>query len=445
MTSSLNIIIYSAFIIAIFCLSSPKIAYKGNFIAIFAMLFAIIINFISLPPTIQLKTLIPLLLGALTGTTLSLKIKLKELPQIIALLNGFGGLSSLLIGISSFLLQTFHPFFLIFIILLGSITFFGSLASFIKLKTTLSLKHPQFYKTTSVILLLFTLLFSYFTPNLSLPNLLFITFLSSLFGFLFILPIGGADMPIIISLLNSLSGWTTVLIGLFTKNTLLIITGTLIGASGTILSYIMLKYMNKKLLTVLFSSPTKQPTTSSLSNIHQTTPKDVAFLLENATNIIIVPGFGLASSNAEHLLKTLDDILTYQYHTNIKYAIHPVAGRMPGHLNIILAEAEINDSSIFELKDINKDFKTTDIALVIGANDITNPIAKTDPTSPIYQMPILEVENASKIIFIKRSLSPGYSGIDNPLFYEDKTLMLLGDAKEILKQIIKELESSTTF
>ncbi|MBR5599238.1 MAG: NAD(P)(+) transhydrogenase (Re/Si-specific) subunit beta [Alphaproteobacteria bacterium] len=440
MTHLIIILIYSAFIVSIYSLSSPKIAYKGNILAIFSMLLIILIYYQKLPSDIFIKSLIPLTLGAIVGIYSS-KIKFKNLPQMIAILNGFGGLSSALIGISSFLLKNSNLTLLIFIISLGFITFFGSLASFISIANILKIKYYKTIKSISIIsffLILLTIPYLSYTNSISL---FFIIFLSSLSGFCFTLPIGGADMPIIISMLNSLSGWTTVLIGIISKNTLLIITGTLIGASGAILSYIMLKSMGRNLLNVLFFTPkTQTKKNSRLSQINQASPKEVAFLLENSKKIIIVPGFGMATSSAEHELKTLSDILQNTYNVTVKFAIHPVAGRMPGHLNILLAEASIPDNIIYELKDINNDFQTADIALVVGANDITNPLAKTDSSSPIYRMPILEVEKATKIIFIKRSLAPGYSGIDNPLFYNNKTLMIFGNAKDILQQIISALE-----
>ena len=440
MPNLIQILIYSFFIISIFSLSSPKIAYRGNLLAIFSMLILLITYFLKLPTPKLFIALIPLTLGATISIYFSTKIKLKNLPQMIALLNGFGGLSSGLIGLTAILTKSSPSALLIFIIILGFITFWGSLASYIRLNHTFSLPHPKLYKTISLISLLLIFIILNIYPPTYLKSLITIVLLSSILGFSFILPIVGADMPIIISLLNSFSGWTTLLIGLFTTNILLIITGTLIGASGSILSYIMLKSMNKTLLNILLPSPTSTLSNASLSKVNQASPSDVAFLLENASNVIIVPGFGLASSNAEHELKNLTDILTSMYSVNIKFAIHPVAGRMPGHLNILLAEASIPDNQIYELKDINQDFKTTDIALVIGANDITNPLAKSDSSSPIYQMPILEVEEAKKIIIIKRSLSQGYSGIDNPLFYNSKTLMVFGDAKDVLKQIITKLE-----
>ena len=251
-------------------------------------------------------------------------------------------------------------------------------------------------------------------------------------------------MPIIISILNSLSGWATVLVGFSINAPILVITGTIIGASGIILTYIMTKSMNRSFLKIFFLPPSDSKEKSNSSNKHfnQGNALDAAFLMENAKKIIIVPGYGMASSNAEHELVTLAEILKDKYHIIVKFAIHPVAGRMPGHMNVLLAEANANPDDIFELKDINQEFKTTDVVYIIGANDITNPLAKTKEDSTIYQMPILEVEQAKHLLFVKRSLSPGYANLDNPLFYDAKTIMLLGDAKEITSQIITHLEQN---
>jgi NAD(P) transhydrogenase subunit beta len=266
--------------------------------------------------------------------------------------------------------------------------------------------------------------------------------LASLFGFCFILPIGGADMSIIISVLNSFSGWSTVFVGFSTSNILLIIVGTLVGSSGTILTYIMTKSMNRPLFDVFFHNQeiSSQQTDTTPKIIHRGNAADAAFLMENANKVIIVPGFGMAAANAQNEVANMAKILKEKYNVKVKFAIHPVAGRMPGHMNVLLAEADISSDDVYELRDINQEFQTCDVVYVIGANDITNPLAKTLKGSPIYQMPILEVELAKRIIFVKRSLSTGYANIDNPLFYADNTLMLLGDAKEVTKQIVTVLE-----
>ncbi len=431
-------IAYCLFILAIHFLSTPKIAYKGNLIASIAMLIAIIIN---IPHHHILFITISILSGAFVGLIFATRIKMQNLPQMVAILNGFGGLSAGLIGIAELKLLSYNPPLILFTIILGFITFSGSIASFHKLNNRF-IFNPKITKIISILSFLI-LCFLLFIPHKTSTNyLIFIVATTLILGFSFIEPIGGADMPIIISILNSLSGWTTVLIGFNLNDYLLIITGTIVGSSGTILTYIMTKSMNRSLIKLLIpKTNTKETLYNQTSHFYnQANPTDAAFLMENAHKVIIVPGYGMASANAQHELVNLAEILKNKYNVDVKFAIHPVAGRMPGHMNVLLAEADADINTIFELKDINQEFQTTDVVYIIGANDITNPLAKTLKDSPIYQMPILDVEQAKKIIFVKRSLSPGYAGIDNPLFYNPKTLMLLGDAKEITKQIVAKLE-----
>lgn len=442
MINALIIIIYSMFIFAINGLSTPHKAYRGNHWAMLAMGIAIVWGLYSLKHTYLVPTAASLVAGALTGIIAARKINMPDLPQMIALLNGLGGLAAGLIGISEISNADYHPLLLLFIISIGFITFTGSVAAFIKLAGLKLFIDKDTLQTMSLIILVITVITGFYAYNNSGEYMWGFIALLCLWGLLFILPIGGADMPIIISVLNSFSGWSTVLVGFSLNNTLLIIVGTLIGASGTILSYIMTKAMNRSLMKVIFSPP--QTTTDDIANenkvIRQGSPQDAAFLMENANKVIIVPGYGMAAAGAQHELANMAKILQTKYNVDVKFAIHPVAGRMPGHMNVLLAEADINPDDVFELKDINQEFQTADVAYVIGANDTTNPLAKTKTDSPIYQMPILEVEQAKKVLFVKRSLAAGYSGIDNPLFYADNTLMLLGDAKEVTKQIVSNLE-----
>ena len=440
MINYINILIYTLFILSINKLSYAKTAYKGNFYAICGMILALCIAIKDVNISHLPYLTISIILGALIGITYAKKVQMQNLPQMIALLNGFGGLSAGLIGIGEIITTTQTTFLHLFIVILGFITFSGSIASFIKLTSNIKLAEEKIIRTTNFFIFILALLSAYYTYKID-DNYLFPLVLSfSIWSFLFVLPIGGADAPIIISILNALSGWSTVLVGFSIYNPLLIITGSIIGSSGMILSHIMTKSMNRPLYNVLFPTKNISQETLTQQTSHLSTPNDVAFLMENANKIIIVPGYGMAVASAQHEIVNMAKILQNKYHVDVKFAIHPVAGRMPGHMNVLLAEADVDTDNIFELKDINQEFQTTDVVYVIGANDITNPLAKTKIDSPIYKMPILEVEQAKRIIFVKRSMSSGYAGIDNPLFYSDKTLMLLGDAKEVTKKIVTELE-----
>ncbi len=434
-------IVFSLFILSLHRLSEPRKAYRGNLFAMAAMAIAIAMGLQGLTAQHLILAVSVLAVGAAIGIFSAHKIKMPALPQMVALLNGFGGLAAGLIGIAETINISHPPILLLFIIGIGAVTFSGSLAAFLKLAGTHTFLDKETIRTISHIVLVIAAVSGFYAYYGGLEYIVGFAVLIALWGFLFTLPIGGADMPIIISVLNSLSGWSTVLVGFSLGNTTLIVVGTLVGASGTILSYIMTKAMNRHLLKVIFTPPeTISAEENADRQIHIGTPRDAAFLMENATKVIIVPGYGMAASGAQHELANMAKILKSQYQVDVKFAIHPVAGRMPGHMNVLLAEANIDPDDVFELREINQEFQTADVAYVIGANDTTNPLAKTQVDSPIYQMPILEVEQAKRILFVKRSLAPGYSGIDNPLFYADNTLMLLGDAKDVTKQIITDLE-----
>lgn len=444
MINSLNILIYTLFILAISRMSATRTAYKGNIFAIFGMIIALIFGLMNLKSEYQIYAATSILLGGIVGIIGSQKTSMSQLPQMVALLNGFGGLASGLIGISE-TINIPHPNFLqIFIIFIGCLTFSGSVAGFFKLSGLIKINDTSTFRSTSSILLILSIIGSFYAHNGETEYIIGFALLSSLLGFCFILPIGGADMPIVISTLNGLSGWCTTLVGFNLQNNLLIIVGTLIGASGSILTYIMTKAMNRHLIQVLFAPKTINKSAAiqhTEQDIHKGTPQDAAFLMENAHKVIIVPGFGMAASGAQHELGNMANILIKKYKVEVKFGIHPVAGRMPGHMNVLLAEADIPPEIIYGISEINSEFKTADVVYVIGANDTTNPLSKTQKDSTIYQMPILEVEQAKRILFVKRSLAPGYAGLDNPLFYEEKTLMLLGDGKEITKEIVTQLEN----
>jgi len=388
-----------------------------------------------------------------------LRIKMTALPQLIAAFHSLVGMAAVFVAAAAFYnpeaygigtLGDIHTVSIIEMSLgmvIGAITFSGSVIAFAKLQGVMSgnpvvfrLQHPLNALIATLILVLILVLIA----NQSPTTFWTLVGLSFLIGFLIIIPIGGADMPVVVSMLNSYSGWAACGIGFTLSNSALIITGALVGSSGAILSYIMCKGMNRSIVNVMlggFGGDATAGTTAAGAGdktAKSGAADDAAFLMKNANKVIIVPGYGMAVAQAQHALREMADVLKAEA-VEVSYAIHPVAGRMPGHMNVLLAEANVPYDEVFELEAINHEFSTADVAFVIGANDTTNPVAKTDPSSPIAGMPILDVEKAGTVLFVKRSLSPGYAGVDNPLFYADNSMMLFGDAKKMTEEIVQAL------
>ena len=448
------------FILALRGLSSPETSRQGNYFGIAGMGIAIIVTFLSVGNFGSgfVYVLLFLVLGGSIGAFIAFRIPMTAMPELVAGFHSLEPHAAVFVAISAFLkpeafnLGTVGNIKLASLIemslgaAIGAITFSGSIIAFLKLRGIMS-GSPITFKGQHLINLILGLMiiFLIYYLCLSQSTNIFWTLvaISFIVGVLLIIPIGGADMPVVISMLNSYSGWAAAGIGFTLENTALIITGALVGSSGAILSYIMCKGMNRSFFNVILGGWGASEQSSGAKKDEQKPVKngnadDAAFLMKNASSVIIVPGYGMAVAQAQHALREMVDALK-KNGVKVSYAIHPVAGRMPGHMNVLLAEANVPYDEVFELEEINNDFANCDVAYVIGANDVTNPVAKSDPQSPIYGMPVLDVEKSKSVLFVKRSLSPGYAGIDNDLFYRDNTLMLFADAKKMTEEIVKSL------
>ena len=466
MDANITALLYLAsgvlFILALRGLSSPETSRQGNFYGMTGMAIAIATTLASHPPTDStgwILVVAGLGIGGGIGAAIARKVPMTSMPELVAAFHSLVGLAAVLVAAGAFYAPEAFDIGVVgdikkaslvemsLGVAIGAITFTGSVIAFMKLSgrmsgapITLPGRHIiNIALAAAVIFFIYGLVVSQ-----SQVDFLLITGLSLLFGILIIIPIGGADMPVVISMLNSYSGWAAAGIGFTLGNTALIITGALVGSSGAILSYIMCKGMNRSFISVIlggFGGETAGPAGDDgvARTIKQGSADDAGFILKNSSKVIIVPGYGMAVAQAQHALREMANELK-EAGVEVKYAIHPVAGRMPGHMNVLLAEANVPYDEVFELEDINNDFAQADVAYVIGANDVTNPAAEDDPSSPIYGMPVLQVWKAGTVMFNKRSLASGYAGIDNPLFYRDNTMMILGDAKKMTEEIVKALD-----
>jgi NAD(P) transhydrogenase subunit beta len=446
------------FIMALRGLSHPETARKGLMYGMSGMGLAVATT-LMLPVVASYTWIIlGIVIGGSIGTVIAKKIEMTALPQLVAAFHSLVGLAAVFVAVAAFYSPEAYGIgvagdikaaSLIEMSLgaaIGAVTFTGSIIAWGKLQGVISGKPIVFngqHALNAVLggmLLLFIILVC---VTQSAFYMWAVVLLAFVIGVSIIVPIGGADMPVIVSMLNSYSGWAAAGIGFTLHNDLLIIVGALVGSSGAILSYIMCKGMNRSFISVVLGGFGGETSGAAADmgdrNAKLGAAEDAAYLMKNASRVIIVPGYGMAVAQAQHALREMADILKKEG-VDVKYAIHPVAGRMPGHMNVLLAEANVPYDEVFELEDINRDFAQTDVVYVIGANDITNPAAKNDSTSPIYGMPVLDVENAQTVLFVKRSLGSGYAGIDNPLFYADNTMMLLDDAKKMTEDILKALE-----
>ena len=437
------------FITGIKMLGKEDTAVKGNFLSAIAMFVAVLVTFINISNPLILIAGIGL--GAFIGSLIALKVKMTSIPEMVALFNGFGGLATFLIAWSEFNSTPDNLFQYILVmttVYVGGITFTGSLVAYAKLSEKIQIAKTsiitKLFTTIFYISLAFLLYSAILTPLVE-TNFEFFTvllILTLLGGIGFVLPIGGGDMPVVISLLNSLSGIAAAFAGLILLNNVLIVAGSLVGASGLILTIIMAKAMNRSISNILFvgyASATSSKISEEQGEVNPINVSDAYLILENASSVLIVPGYGMAVAQAQHVVRELGELLE-ENGTEVKYGIHPVAGRMPGHMNVLLAEANVSYDVLAEPDDVNPSMDSVDVAVVIGANDVVNPSATEEPGSPIYGMPIIEVHNAKTVFVLKRSMSSGFAGVQNPLFFKQNTRMLFGDAKDSIGGVVSEFK-----
>jgi NAD(P) transhydrogenase subunit beta len=468
MDANISALLYLAsgvfFIMALRGLSSPETSRKGNYYGMVGMAVAVGTTLfdpnldMSNPSVLQL-IIAGIVIGGIIGAVIARRISMTEMPQLVAAFHSLVGMAAVWVAWAAFLapdafgiapngyIQTASLVEMSLGVAIGAITFSGSVIAFAKLQGLMSGAPIMLPGRHIINLALFIgivggIAYLCLSPdNQTNQIFLLITILSFIIGFLIIIPIGGADMPVVVSMLNSYSGWAAAGIGFTLTNMALIITGSLVGSSGAILSYIMCKGMNRSFISVILGGFGGDSATAAAGEVEQRPVKqgsadDAAFIMKNASSVIIVPGYGMAVAQAQHALREMADALKAEG-VKVSYAIHPVAGRMPGHMNVLLAEASVPYDEVHELEDINSEFAQADVAFVIGANDVTNPSAKTDPASPIFGMPILEVERAGTVLFIKRGMGSGYAGVENELFFRDNTMMLFSDAKKMVENIVK--------
>ena len=463
MSANLSALLYLVasicFIMALRGLSSPESARGGNLFGIAGMVIAVGTT-LAAPDVVSYPLIIlGVVIGGAIGTFIALRIQMTALPQLVAAFHSLVGLAAVCVAAAAFYepdayriasagrIYTSSLVEMSLGTAIGAVTFTGSVIAFGKLQGLITgkpLVFPGQHPLNAALGVLLVLIVIWFCIAQPAVAFWLIVLLSLALGLLLIVPIGGADMPVVISMLNSYSGWAACGIGFTLDNSLLIITGALVGSSGAILSYIMCKGMNRSIFNVIlggFGTEGGMVAASAQGDrsVKSGSAEDAAFIMKNASSIIIVPGYGMAVAQAQHALREMADLLKREG-AQVRYAIHPVAGRMPGHMNVLLAEANVPYDEVLELEEINRDFASTDVAFVIGANDVTNPAAKTDPASPIYGMPILDVERAKTVLFVKRSMASGYAGVENELFYRDNTMMLFGDAKKMCEEIVKSME-----